>query len=74
MGNKTCVVQFMEYGNFEEVLLSDCLPINDANIQSINQYNNNLIHDQNVQYYQQQQHRLHNERPIYVTPAQRSGK
>lgn len=68
----------MEYGNYEEVLLNDCLPINDANIQSVNQYNNNLIHDQNVQYYQQQQqqqqHRLHNERPIYVTPAQRSGK
>lgn len=42
MSDKTCVVQFMEYGNYEEVLLTDCVPITDANIQMINQYNTNL--------------------------------
>ncbi|XP_055316780.1 tudor domain-containing protein 3 [Sitodiplosis mosellana] len=36
--DKTCVVHFPEYGNFEEVLLTDCLPITDANHQPINQY------------------------------------
>ncbi|XP_031622509.1 tudor domain-containing protein 3 [Contarinia nasturtii] len=36
---KTCVVHFPEYGNFEEVLHTDCLPITDANHQPINQYN-----------------------------------
>ncbi|KAJ6645522.1 Tudor domain-containing protein 3, partial [Pseudolycoriella hygida] len=51
VSNKTCVVQFMEYGNFEEVFLNDCLPFNEATIQSVNQYNNSLIPDQNVQYY-----------------------
>lgn len=33
---KTCVVHFPEYGNVEEVLRSDCLPITDANHQPIN--------------------------------------
>lgn len=37
--DKTCVVHFPEYGNFEEVLHTDCLPITDANHQPINQYN-----------------------------------
>lgn len=36
--DKTCVVHFPEYGNFEEVLHTDCLPITDANHQPINQY------------------------------------
>lgn len=34
--DKTCVVHFPEYGNFEEVLRTDCLPITDANHQPIN--------------------------------------
>lgn len=42
MSDKTCVVQFMEYGNFEEVLLSDCVPITEGNIQMVGQYNANL--------------------------------
>lgn len=37
--DKTCVVHFPEYGNFEEVLHTDCLPITDANHQTVNQYN-----------------------------------
>lgn len=36
--DKTCVVHFPEYGNFEEVLHTDCLPITDVNHQPINQY------------------------------------
>lgn len=39
---KTCVVHFLEYGNFEEVVLSDCIPITDSNNQSVNHYNGNL--------------------------------
>lgn len=35
---KTCVVHFFEYGNFEEILHGDCLPITDANHQPINQF------------------------------------
>lgn len=54
MSNKTCVVQFMEYGNFEEVLLTDCIPITEANIKLINQYNANLLQQQ-----QQQQQTMH---------------
>lgn len=34
--DKTCVVHFPEYGNVEEVLRTDCLPITDANHQPIN--------------------------------------
>lgn len=37
--DKTCVVHFPEYGNFEEVLHTDILPITDQNHQPINQYN-----------------------------------
>lgn len=40
--DKTCVVHFLDYGNYEEVVLSDCIPITDANNQSINHYNGNL--------------------------------
>lgn len=36
--DKTCVVHFPEYGNYEEVLHTDCLPITDANHQPINQF------------------------------------
>lgn len=50
MAEKTCVVQFMEYGNFEEVLLTDCLPITEANIQMINQYNGHLMQQQTMHY------------------------
>lgn len=38
--DKTCVVHFMEYGNFEEVLHTDCLPLTDNNHQPINQLTN----------------------------------
>lgn len=38
VGDKTCVVHFLEYGNTEEVLHVDCLPITDNNHQPINQY------------------------------------
>lgn len=34
--DRTLVVHFLEYGNVEEVLRSDCLPITDANHQPIN--------------------------------------
>lgn len=37
--DKTCVVHFLEYGNSEEVLHNDLLPITDANHQPINQFN-----------------------------------
>lgn len=40
MTEKTCVVHFHEYGNFEEVLHTDCLPITDSNHQPINQFSN----------------------------------
>lgn len=41
----TCVVEFLEYGNFEEVLLSDCVPITEMNIQLVNQYNASLCYN-----------------------------
>lgn len=37
--DKTCVVHFLDYGNLEEVLHTDCLPLTDSNHQPINQYN-----------------------------------
>lgn len=40
--DKTCVVHFLDYGNAEEVLLADCLPITDTNHQPINHYNGKL--------------------------------
>lgn len=77
--DKTCVVHFLDYGNYEEVILSDCLPINDASNQSVNHYNGNLAQPpqaatpQQVHYqipphhYQQQpqqQHRFRNDRKM----------
>lgn len=40
--DKTCVVHFLDYGNAEEVLLVDCLPITDVNHQPINHYNGKM--------------------------------
>lgn len=37
VSGRTCVVNFMEYGNFEEVLKDDCLPIT-------NESNENFVH------------------------------
>lgn len=84
MAEKTCVVQFMEYGNFEEVLLTDCLPITEANIQMINQYNSHLMQQQTMHYaaaagppvpQQQSSHRgMRNDQQMYMPPAQRSNK
>ena len=62
MSDKTCVVQFMEYGNYEELLLTDCVPITDANIQVINQFNGTFVH-QNTHFQQQPQ-------PVILTQQQ----
>lgn len=88
MSDKTCVVQFLEYGNYEEVLLTDCVPITEANIQMVGQYNANLalqgphyphqsIQQQQLHHHQNQQlqqQRFRGERQMYVPPAQRSTK
>lgn len=42
IAEKTCVVKFLEYENYEELLLSDCLPITNENIELVNQYNAGL--------------------------------
>ncbi|XP_037933028.1 tudor domain-containing protein 3 [Teleopsis dalmanni] len=54
VSNKTCVVFFLGYGNHEEVLKSDCLPITDVNNRPINSYNPML----------QQQHQTINIAPV----------
>ncbi|XP_055384233.1 tudor domain-containing protein 3 [Condylostylus longicornis] len=36
ISDKTCVVFYLGYGNHEEVLKTDCLPISDAQIRAIN--------------------------------------
>uniref|UniRef100_A0A1A9X118 Survival of motor neuron-related-splicing factor 30 n=1 Tax=Glossina brevipalpis TaxID=37001 RepID=A0A1A9X118_9MUSC len=40
ISNTTCVVLFMGYGNFEEVLKSDCLPLTDAQHHTVIAYQN----------------------------------
>ncbi|CAH1391535.1 unnamed protein product [Nezara viridula] len=40
ISKKTCVVRFLEYGNFEEVLQDDCLPITEEPLENINLQNN----------------------------------
>uniref|UniRef100_A0A1B6DJ63 Tudor domain-containing protein 3 n=1 Tax=Clastoptera arizonana TaxID=38151 RepID=A0A1B6DJ63_9HEMI len=45
LSKKTCVVRFLEYGNFEEVLQDDCIPLSDdgrdtKNLANQNQYTN----------------------------------
>lgn len=32
LSKKTCVVRFLEYGNFEEVLQDDCIPATEVRI------------------------------------------
>ncbi|XP_004519102.1 tudor domain-containing protein 3 [Ceratitis capitata] len=39
VSDKTCVVFYLGYGNHEEVLKSDCLPITDGNHCPVNNYN-----------------------------------
>ncbi|XP_023309134.2 tudor domain-containing protein 3 [Lucilia cuprina] len=42
ISDKTCVVLFLGYGNHEEVLKSDCLPITDAQHIPLNAYQTNI--------------------------------
>ncbi|XP_055855536.1 tudor domain-containing protein 3 [Episyrphus balteatus] len=57
ISDKTCVVLFLGYGNHEEVLKTDCLPITDAQNRTINFSNNNMQHVPPVSVApQQQQH------------------
>ncbi|XP_065359540.1 tudor domain-containing protein 3 [Calliphora vicina] len=42
ISDKTCVVLFLGYGNHEEVLKSDCLPITDAHHIPLNAYQANI--------------------------------
>lgn len=42
ISDKTCVVLFLGYGNHEEVLKSDCLPITDAQHIPLNAYQANI--------------------------------
>ena len=32
LSKKTCVVRFLDYGNFEEVLQDDCLPVTEVRL------------------------------------------
>lgn len=49
MSEKTCVVFYLGYGNHEEVLKSDCLPITDGNHCPVNNYNGSLPYQQSPQ-------------------------
>lgn len=64
----------MEYGNYEEVLQSDCLQLNDANIQSINQYNGTLMQPalQPSQHQQQNIHFIQHTQPPHQHQQQQS--
>ncbi|XP_014094761.2 tudor domain-containing protein 3 [Bactrocera oleae] len=48
VSEKTCVVFFLGYGNHEEVLKTDCLPITDGNHCPVN-YNSSLPYQQSLQ-------------------------
>ncbi|XP_011190148.1 tudor domain-containing protein 3 [Zeugodacus cucurbitae] len=49
VSEKTCVVFFLGYGNHEEVLKSDCLPITDGNHCPVNNYNCSIPYQQSPQ-------------------------
>ncbi|XP_039964625.1 tudor domain-containing protein 3 [Bactrocera tryoni] len=49
VSEKTCVVFYLGYGNHEEVLKSDCLPITDGNHCPVNNYNSSLPYQQSLQ-------------------------
>ncbi|XP_053954532.1 tudor domain-containing protein 3 [Anastrepha ludens] len=49
VSEKTCVVFYLGYGNHEEVLKSDCLPITDGNHCPINNYNAATSYQQSQQ-------------------------
>ncbi|XP_054268822.1 tudor domain-containing protein 3 [Macrosteles quadrilineatus] len=40
LSKKTCVVKFLEYGNFEEVLQADCIPATEEPLSHSNQHSN----------------------------------
>lgn len=76
ISERTFVVHYIEYGNFEEVLKHDILPLNTTE----QYYSNNLMkaqHNSNIHRQAQNQNnnmntRYREERPMYVPPAQRN--
>ncbi|KAL9906383.1 tudor domain containing 3 [Glossina fuscipes fuscipes] len=85
ISNTTCVVLFMGYGNFEEVLKSDCLPLTDAQHHTVIAYQNlgpsvalapspQLVQPQPFQRSNNvgNSQRYRSERQMYVPPPKRS--
>lgn len=79
ISDRTFVVNFLEYGNFEEIHKHDILPLTTSTEQF---YPSNLINTQHAaaNMHRQNQHQIQNnvntryreERPMYVPPAQRN--
>ncbi|XP_036325544.1 tudor domain-containing protein 3 [Rhagoletis pomonella] len=73
VSEKTCVVFYLGYGNHEEVLKSDCLPITDGNHCPINNYNTANSYQQPQQGKSNTINQIHSAQQIQVGGAYQRG-
>ncbi|KAM7354794.1 tudor domain containing 3 isoform 2-T2 [Cochliomyia hominivorax] len=84
ISDKTCVVLYLGYGNHEEVLKSDCLPITDTQHIPLNTYQTNIspptlpqpapppVFQQRSNIHSGSNQRFRGERQMYIPPAKRN--